>query len=125
MALGGHAQARFQQTMYAPKTIAAGATGDGTITYDLGQPYPVSQITLSFFTNHLWAGGGKVEVDDGSGIWATVFDSGRGTALGSTADGSQTITFSKRTVRYIRVTDYFIPGVGPTAAEWLLNIEAL
>jgi hypothetical protein len=51
----------------------------------------------------------------------TVFDSGRGTALGL-AIGTQNITFPTRLARYIRFTDYFIPGVG-TSSGFFYNFE--
>jgi hypothetical protein len=106
---------------FAGKTVAQGATGDGAVTYDLGNQYTISQIGISFFLQATWPGGGKVEVDDGSGNWTTVFDSGRGTAFG-VPDGTQSITFSPRPVRSIRITDYFVSGVG-TSTGFLGNIE--
>ena len=123
MVLQAYAQARIQQLFGRGKTVAQGATGDGVITVDLGQQYQVSQIGLAFYQFDTWPGGGKVEVDDGSGTLATVFDSGRGTTLGPPAGGLLAFPFSTRTVRYIRVTDYFVPGVG-TSAGRLMNIEA-
>ena len=122
MVLQGYAQARIQQRFGHGKTIAQGATGDGLITVDLGQQYQVSQIGLAFYQYDTWPGGGKVEVDDGSDTWVTVFDSGRGTTLGSPAGGLLVYPFSSRAVRYTRVTDYFVPGVGASAGN-LANIE--
>jgi hypothetical protein len=128
------------QTLYFGKTVAQGATGDGTVTIDLGQQYQISHIGTSFELNDNWPGGGKVDVDDGSGNWTTVFDSGRGNLFGLPATGlqpggidngtaqisavprMQTIDFSTRSVRYIRFTDYFVPGVG-TSVGRILNWE--
>ena len=92
-------------------TVAQGATGDGVFTYDLGQRYQISEIDLPFYPNRNWPGGGRIDVDDGSGTWTTVFDSGRGTALGLT-NGTQRCPFTKRAARYVRFTNYFTPGVG-------------
>lgn len=118
----GSSSASVQQLYYYGKSVAQGATGDGTITYDLGQQYQVSQIGLPFYIGRNWPGGGKIEVDDGSGTWVTVFDSGRGTPLGL-ATGTQAITFPTRAARYIRFTDYFIPGVGTSPGGFFMNFE--
>jgi cysteine-rich repeat protein len=118
----GSAAASVQQLYFSGKSVAQGATGDGTITYDLGQQYQVSQIGLPFYIGRNWPGGGKIDVDDGSGTWVTVFDSGRGTPLGL-ATGTQTITFPTHTARYIRFTDYFIPGVGTSPGGFFMNFE--
>ena len=98
------------------------ATGDGTITYDLGQVYEISEVDLPFWTvgSGRWPGGGKIEVDDGSGNWSTVFDSGRGAALGLTV-GTQRCPFTKRAARYVRFTAYFIPGVGTSPDSFFAN----
>jgi hypothetical protein len=105
---------------YYVKNAAQGAAGDATLTLDLGQQYQVSELALSWYSNQTWPAGGKVDVDDGSGNWVTVFDSGRGTALGSAADGTQRIPFATHQTRYVRLTGYF----DPAAAQGLLqNIE--
>jgi len=102
-------------------TAAQGATGDGTITYDLGQIYQISQIGVPVVAGNVLSGGAKVEVDDGSGNWFTVYDSGHGNPFGI-AVGTQAITFAKRGARYVRFTNYFTPGVG-TSAGFFLNLE--
>ena len=107
-------------TGYYIKTAAQGATGDATLTLDLGQQYQVSEVTLSWYSNQTWPAGGKIDVDDGSGNWVTVFDSGHGTPLGPAADGTQRISFAPHQTRYVRLTGYF----DPNAAQGLLeNIE--
>jgi hypothetical protein len=105
---------------YYVKSAAQGATGDATLTLDLGQEYPVSELTLSFLGGYIWAAGGKVDVDDGSGDWLTVFDSGFGTPLGSVADGTQRIPFAPHLTRHVRITGYFDPNA---PAGLLENIE--
>jgi hypothetical protein len=108
------------QFAFGGKTVAQGAFGDGAVTIDLGQQYQISQIGLSFGFSTNWAAGGKVDIDDGSGTWSAVFDSGRGTALGI-INTVQTISFSQRPARRIRITDYFVPGVG-CSTGWLANV---
>jgi cysteine-rich repeat protein len=104
------------------KTAAEGATGDATLTLDLGQQYQVSQLDLSFLVGQTWPAGGKLDIDDGSGDWVTVFDSGRGTALGPAGDGgTQRITFASRHARYLRLTGYFDPAAAQSGL--LENIE--
>jgi hypothetical protein len=121
MSMGTNPSARAQQTYYVGRPVPS-ATGDGTITYDLAQQYQISQINLPFYPGKNWPGGGKIEVDDGSGTWVTVFDSGRGNPLGSVA-GTQIITFPTRVARLIRFTDYFIPGVGTSPGGYFLNFD--
>src|SRR6478736_5558832 len=123
MALAGSpVQSRFPQYIYG-KTVAQGATDDAVATFDLGQAYRVSHVGLAFFGADTWVGGGKIEVDDGSGTWATVRDSGRGTRFGSTTGGLVSCDFSERMVRYVRVTDYFVSGVGASFGR-IFNVEA-
>jgi len=98
----------------------ANATGDGYFTYDLGQIYQISEIDFAFYQNRTWPGGGRIDVDDGSGNWSTVFDSGHGTALGLAAGGTQRCPFTKRAARYVRFIDYFVPGVG-TSTGFFIN----
>jgi hypothetical protein len=108
------------QFAFGGKTVAQGATSDGAVTIDLGQQYQISQLGLSFGFGTNWAAGGKVDLDDGSGTWTTVFDSGRGTAFGL-INAIQNISFSQRPARRIRITDYFVPGVG-CSIGWLANV---
>jgi len=103
---------------FYPKPASYGGNGDATLTIDLSQPYPVSEIGLSFLGNSTWSNGGKVEVDTGSGApsWNTVLDTGTGTPLGLTADGTRRIQFTPRMVRSVRITGYFdsdvpVPGL--------------
>jgi cysteine-rich repeat protein len=112
-----HALVQWYGTPYI-KTAAQGGTGDGTVTYDLGQLYSVSEIGFLFYSNN-WPAGGKVEVDDGTGNWVTVYDSGRGAAFGI-GDGTQRIPFATRIARYVRVTGYFPPAANSGVLE---NIE--
>jgi cysteine-rich repeat protein len=105
---------------YYVKNTAQGATGDATVTLDLGQQYQVSELALSWFYGQTWPAGGKVDVDDGSGNWLTVFDSGRGTPLGSAADGPQRIPFAPHLTRHVRLTGYFDPAA---VQGLLLSIE--
>lgn len=72
--------------------------------------YQVSEVALSWYGGQTWPAGGKLDVDDGSGNWVTVFDSGIGTPLGPTPDGTQRIPFATRPARYVRLTGYFNPA---------------
>jgi cysteine-rich repeat protein len=102
------------------KTIAEGATSDATFTVDLGQQYQISQVNPTFYGNWNWPSGGKVEVDDGSGSWSTVYDSTRGVAFGpSSGDGPMVITFSPRWARFVRLTEY----LGTASNTNMQNIE--
>jgi len=102
------------------KTIADGATGDATMTIDLGQQYQSSQLNITFYGASYWPNGGKVEVDDGSGTWFTVRDTGVGTALApSGGDGVVPITFTTRPARFVRLTQY----LGTVAETTIENIE--
>jgi hypothetical protein len=103
-------------TGYNLKTAAQGATGDGTATLDLGQLYSISEICFSFYSNKNWPSGGKLEVDDGSGNWSTVYDSGRGSAFGS-VDGTQRVPFTTTSARYVRITGYFPPAANSGLLE--------
>ena len=107
-------------TGYYVKNAAQGATGDGTITIDLAQQYSISEVCLSFFGNQTWPAGGKIDVDDGSGGWVTVFDSGHGSPLGVAPDGTQRIPFAPRLTRHVRLTGYFDPALGQGLLE---NVE--
>ena len=105
---------------YYIKNAAQGATGDAALTIDLAQQYQVSEVTLSWYSNQTWPAGGKIDVDDGSGNWINVFDSGHGTPLGPATDSTQRISFAPHQTRYVRLTGYF----DPNAAQGLLeNIE--
>src|SRR6185369_8853053 len=106
-------------TGYYIKTAAQGGTSDATATLDLGQLYPISEICFSFYSNRNWPSGGRVEVDDGTGNWFTVYDSGPGSAFG-TVDGTQRVPFATRSARYVRFTGYYPPGATPGLLE---NIE--
>ena len=102
------------------KTVADGATGDATMTFDLGQQYQISQVNLAFWGDWRWPAGGKLEVDDGSGTWSTVYDTGVGTPLApSTGNGSAAIRFSPQRARLVRLTQY-LSTVAETTME---NIE--
>jgi len=107
-------------TGYYVKNTAQGATGDATLTIDLGQQYSISEVGLSFFGNQTWPAGGKIDVDDGAGGWATVFDTGHGTALGPAADGTERFPFAPHLTRHVRLTGYFDPALGQGLLE---NIE--
>lgn len=113
MVLQPRAFAHISQLGWFGRTAAMGGTGDATIAVDLGQPYPISHINLDFVTTQNWSSGGMVEVNDGSGGWFTVFDSGRGTPVRSSPTGAVLINFSTRSVRQIRLTDYIAstPGI--------------
>jgi hypothetical protein len=117
---GGYQVHSASPNSYYVKTAAQGATGDGTVTLDLGQQYQVSEITLGWLYSQNWPAGGKIDVNDGSGNWVTVFDSGRGTALGSPADSAQRIPFAPHLARYVRLTGYFDPNA---AQGLLMSIE--
>ena len=102
------------------KTIGEGATSDATFTVDLGQQYQISQVSLTFWSSWNWPSGGKVEVDDGSGSWSTVYDSTPGTAFGpSGGDGPMVITFSPLWARFVRLTEY----LGTASNTTMENIE--
>ena len=92
---------------WSGKTIASGATGDATMTFDLGQQYQISQVNVAFWGNWNWPNGAKLEVDDGSGTWSTVYDTGVGTPLApSSGDGPATMLFSPHAARLVRLTQY-------------------
>jgi len=122
MGLGGGAQIHYVpgNAAYYVKSAADGATGDAIATIDFGQPYSISELRLIFYSNLRWMGGGKVDVDDGSGRWINVFDSGRGTALGRSSDGMQTMLFAPHLTRYLRLTGYFDPAL---PRGYLINME--
>jgi len=88
-----------------PMSLGSNTT-DTAMMVDLGQQYRISQIGLEFLQNSTWPNGGRIEVDDGTGAWLTVFDSQRGTPLGLASGGPQIISFSPRLTRHIRLTDY-------------------
>ena len=102
------------------KTVSQGGTGDATATIDLGQLYQVSQLDLAFYGSTFWAAGGKIDLDDGTGNWVNVFDTGRGNPLGSANGGPLPIAFAPRTARYVRIGGYFDPNA--TTSGLLFNM---
>jgi hypothetical protein len=73
----------------------------------LGQQYQISQVNVAFWGNWNWPNGAKLEVDDGSGTWSTVYDTGVGTPLApSSGDGPATMLFSPHAARLVRLTQY-------------------
>jgi cysteine-rich repeat protein len=120
MLFNGYTKGNLVAGAWRGKTIADGATGDATLTFDLGQQYQISQVNAAFWGGWSWPNGGKVEVDDGSGTWSTAYDSGRGTPLApSIGDGSLVMTFSARPARRVRLTQY----LGTASATTMVNIE--
>ena len=119
MYFSGYANGRLGG-LWRGKTIAEGATGDATLTVDLGQQYQISQVNAAFWGGWGWPNGGKVEVDDGSGTWSTGYDTGLGTPLApSIGDGPLVMTFSTRPARRVRLTQY----LGTASNTTMVNIE--
>ena len=103
----------------AGRTPAQGGTADGSFVLDLGDWLAISEIDTPFYAGDNWQGGGMIEIAADPSSWVKVYDSGRGHQFGPGGFGAQAARFPKQTARYIRVTDYFIPGVGlsPNAME--------
>jgi cysteine-rich repeat protein len=99
------------------KTLAQGANGDAIVTIDLGGWFAISQVSMMYYYGYNWLLGGRIEVASHPAAWNVVVDSGRGSPLG-TPEGPQTFTFTRQTARYVRLTSYFVPGVGLNVPGW-------
>jgi hypothetical protein len=105
----------FDQSVggYAGRTIAQGATADGSVTIDLGGWYTATDLVLAYRLSQSWPGGGLAEVSIDNKTWTAVTNIPRGSNFGPPVGGGpQIITFPAQTLRYVRITDYFVPGVG-------------
>jgi cysteine-rich repeat protein len=113
--VGGPGSGLFDKdffSWFAGKTPAMGGTADGSIVLDLGDWFVISEIDTPFYAGANWQGGGMIEIAADPSSWVKVYDSGRGHQFGPGGFGAQAAYFSKQIARYIRITDYFIPGMG-------------
>ena len=109
--LGLHWPLSWPAGGFYPKTMPWGPTGDAVATIDLGEQYPVSRLQLNFFWSTPWVNGGRLEVGSTPDMYTTVADSGPGHYFFPWPH-TLNFPFSAQPVRYIRATDYFIPGSG-------------
>ncbi|HEY4107019.1 MAG TPA: discoidin domain-containing protein [Polyangiaceae bacterium] len=100
------------------RTVAQGANGDGVVTIDLGGWYAISDVGLAYRLSQGWPAGGSVEISSDNVNWTAVTNVARGSAFGPPSGGGlQLITFPQQTARYVRITDYFVPGVGTSVGR--------
>lgn len=97
------------------------AAGDCVGTYDLGAQYPISRLYANFYVGSNWATGGRIDVAAVPGAYSNVYDSGVGNLFAFT--DSAGYAFPSEPVRYIRMTDYAMPGGSP-AAGILQSVQA-
>lgn len=99
------------------KTAAAGATGDGQVTVNLGGLFQVSTVMLSFHLGLNWTNGGKIELGvdgptPGSIVWTTAVDTGLGAVL-----ATNNFQVTPQLARYVRITNYFVAGQGASTGQ--------
>jgi hypothetical protein len=97
------------------------AGGDAVGIVDLGAQYPLSRLSLGFWLSP-WPKGGRVEIAAVPGAYTPVYDSGRGNPFQSTS-ATEDFFFPEQLVRYIRATEYVIPGSGASAYT-LTSVQA-
>jgi cysteine-rich repeat protein len=116
--LQGTANALFDKLNggFNGRTIAQGANADGSTVIDLGAWYTATDLALCFRLSQPWVGGGLAEISADGTSWTAVTNVPRGTSVGPSAPGPMLITFPGQTLRYVRITDYFTPGVGTSTA---------
>jgi hypothetical protein len=101
------------------------ATSDAVATFDLGGQYSTSEIDLALTNGYNgWAGGGKLEAAAIPEAWSVIADSGRGTPFATSPLGpAQFLLPTPEPIRYLRLTDYYVPGSGPSPAP-IVAIQA-
>src|SRR6185369_3038117 len=97
------------------------AIGDAVGIVDLGSQYPLSRLSLGFWSAQ-WPKGGRVEVAAVPGVYTPVYDSGRGNPFQYTS-ATEDFFFPEQPVRYIRATAYVIPGGGASTGT-LTSVQA-
>ena len=79
---------------------------------------PNPDIVLAFRLSQSWTAGGSAEVSMDGKNWTLVTNVPRGSNFGPPGGfGPMLITFPAQTLRYVRITNYFAPGVGTSTGR--------
>ena len=98
---------------FLAEKLTQGATGDAVGTVDLGAQFTVSRLSLCYAGSG-WANGGRFEVATIPDTYSTITDSGPGHPFGTAFGQCNEYALPTQPVRYVRATDYFISGLGPS-----------